>query len=102
MKDQFGQLTAPNFSAKANLADFAGYFFGLFLLSLPFLPFLKLDFILSESTKQAILAYFALFTFFFYLTIMVTLASLDLARVVQSWWQKVKSIQLLKPELAKI
>lgn len=72
----------PNYSARTKFTDVAGYIFGLFLLSLPILPFPALRF------------YFAIATAIFYLVILTILASLDFAEVVKRWVEGVKSHQL--------
>ncbi len=84
MTGDFGQLLTPNSTASVSWQDFIAYSFGGFLLSLPFLPIPEVRF------------YFAVFTFFVYVAVFLTLTMVDLIKILRMSWSKIWQIEFLR------
>lgn len=84
MTESFRALIVPNSSAKTSFADITAYFFGGFLLSLPFLPFPQVRF------------YFAIFTFLLYSCIIISLAIVDFVKAFNSARYSIWQVQTIR------
>lgn len=84
MTNTFGQLTAPNYSAKTTFADYLAYSFGGFLLVLPVLPLAEFKY------------FFGILTFGLYLGIFLTLAAVDLIKSVNTARLSIWNIQYIR------